>query len=112
MLLQNYFNEFEIVRDFFTSASVTAIIDLPFIIFFLVVIHMIGGAIVFVPLAAIPLSIFITIMLELPARKAVQEALAGSVQKQALLVETISGMETIKTLNAHNFMQEKMGTYC
>lgn len=103
----NYFNEFEIVRDFFTSASITALIDIPFVFIFLGVIWLVGGMIVLVPLGAIPFVLLIAMLLEIPSRKAIQETLAGSMQKQALLVETITGMETVKTLNAENLMQKK-----
>ena len=74
---------------------------------FLIVIYMIGGPVVWVPLIAIPISIALTLLLEIPSKKSVQDTLSGSVQKQALLVETISGMETIKSLNAQNLMQKR-----
>ena len=55
--LTGMMRELETLRDFFASASVTALVDVPFIILTLAVIALIGGPIVFVPLAMIPLVI-------------------------------------------------------
>jgi ATP-binding cassette subfamily C protein LapB len=55
--LASVLKEFESVREFLTSATLTAFIDLPFAIIFLVVIYLIGGPIVWVPLVAIPVMV-------------------------------------------------------
>ena len=47
--------EFEGVRDFFTSASMVAFIDLPFMFLFLAVIYAIAGPVAFVPILIVPL---------------------------------------------------------
>ena len=47
--------EFETLRDFFTSASLAAVVDLPFLLFFLLVIWFIGGPVVLVPAIIIPM---------------------------------------------------------
>ena len=54
--------EFETLRDFFTSASMAAIVDLPFLLFFMVVIWFIGGPVVFVPAIIIPIVIIVSII--------------------------------------------------
>jgi ATP-binding cassette subfamily C protein LapB len=46
--------EFDTLREFFTSATLVAIVDLPFIFFFIYVVYLIGGNIAIVPLAAVP----------------------------------------------------------
>src|SRR3546814_14247439 len=51
--------ELETLRDFFASATLTAIVDVPFIFITLAVIAMIGGAVVLVPLVMIPLVVLV-----------------------------------------------------
>jgi len=54
-VLASNMREFEGLRDFFTSATMTALIDLPFAFLFIFVIAVIAGPLAFIPLAAIPL---------------------------------------------------------
>lgn len=103
----NTLREFDTVRDFFTSATLTTLVDLPFICLFLFFIWYIGGALVLVPLAAIPIVLGTALLLELPLRKVVKQALQGTSQKNAILVEAIGGLETIKSLSAEGIMQHK-----
>ncbi len=107
----NHMREFEGVRDFFTSASLTTLIDLPFLIIFLGVIWMLGGPIVIIPLLAVPLVIISAIVLQVPLHRAVSETFEESTQKHAILVEAISGAETIKSENAEGVMQQKWEHY-
>ena len=55
--LASTLKEFESIRDFLTSATLTTFIDVPFAILFLVIIFVIGGPIVYVPLIAIPVMV-------------------------------------------------------
>ena len=49
--------EFESLRDFFTSATLVAIVDLPFIFLFIYIISLIGGPLAIVPLVCVPIVI-------------------------------------------------------
>ncbi len=99
--------EFETIRDFFTSATMAALIDLPFTAFFLIIIAIIGGPIVFVPLLSIPLVIFGGWLLQKPMESIVKESLHENALKNALLFETITGLEAIKTQAAEGHTQRK-----
>lgn len=99
--------EFEVLRDFFTSATLTTIVDLPFILFFFIFIWYIGGIVVLVPLVIVPLTLLIIFFLEKPLRKTVFLALQGSVQKHSILVESVTGLETLKCLRAEGQLQGK-----
>lgn len=103
----NYFNEFAILRDFFTSAAFVGLIDLPFIIIFLAFIWILGGNLVLIPLISIPVILIAAYLGELPAKKNIEKNLAGQNQKQAILVEMITGLEAIKSLNAEGIIQKK-----
>lgn len=102
----SYFTEFEILRDFFTSATLVSIIDLPFLLMFIGVIWFIGGNIALIPLIAIPTIIIIALLLEYPTHAMVKRALQGAAQKNAILIESLSGFETIKVLRAEGIMQK------
>lgn len=104
-VLASKMREFESIRDFFTSASLVALIDLPFVLIFIGFIAMIGGPIAFVPLAAIPLVVGAGLFLQKPLAKVVKESLNESALKNALLFETFTGLETIKAQAAEGHTQ-------
>lgn len=97
--------EFETLRDFFTSATISALVDLPFVLLFIGIIALIGGPIAFVPLAGIPLIIGMGLLLQKPLQKIIKESLHESALKNALLFETITGLETIKVQAAEGHTQ-------
>ncbi|ALG68523.1 type I secretion system permease/ATPase [Beggiatoa leptomitoformis] len=104
----NQLHEFESFRDFFTSATLTAVIDLPFALLFVVAIWgLLHPALALLPLFAIPLIILFSLLLQLPLRKVIQQTTQASAQKQAVLVETLSGLETLKTVRAEGNMQRR-----
>ena len=97
--------EFETLRDFFTSATMVALIDLPFVLLFIAIIAVIGGHVAWVPLAAIPLIVGMGFYLQKPLNKVIKESLHESALKNALLFETIIGLETIKVQAAEGHTQ-------
>ncbi len=97
--------EFESLRDFFTSATMVALIDLPFVFLFVAIIAVIGGPIAWVPLAAMPLIVGMGLYLQGPLHKVTKESLRESALKNALLFETIIGLETIKVQAAEGHTQ-------
>ncbi|MCK4869746.1 MAG: type I secretion system permease/ATPase, partial [Gammaproteobacteria bacterium] len=103
--------EFEVLRDFFASASVTTLVDLPFIFLFIGIIWAIGGVIALIPLLAIPIVFCCAYFLEIPIRRAVEKAVFGATQKHAILVEAINSLETIKSAGAEGTMQRKWEQY-
>ena len=55
--LANTIKDFDLVKEFFTSASLALVIDLPFILLFIGVIYLIAGSLAFVPMIMVPLVI-------------------------------------------------------
>ena len=104
-VLASNMKEFETLRDFFTSATMAALIDLPFVLIFIGVIALIGGPVAFVPLAAIPLIVGMGFYLQKPLRKVTRQSMHESALKNALLFETIIGLETIKVQAAEGHTQ-------
>ncbi len=107
----NNLREFEVLRDFFTSATLTCFIDFPFVLLFIYIIYMIGGVLAIVPLIAVPLVILAGILLEIPMRRAIEKAYIGSNQKHAVLIESINGLETLKSMVAEGTMLRRWEKY-
>jgi len=103
----NNLNEFESFRDFLTSATLTTLIDLPFLFIFLAVIYMVGGNMAFIPLAVLPLAILGGILIQAPLKKTINELFQYSAQKSATLFESLSNLDSIKTTGAESHMQSK-----
>ncbi|MCW8943125.1 MAG: type I secretion system permease/ATPase [Sedimenticola sp.] len=103
----NNLREFESIRDFITSATITTLVDLPFILFFILVIWFIGGPMAFVPIVIIPIVLIYGWIIQAPLRKAVESSFRASAQKGATLIETLTGIETVKHLGAESALQRK-----
>ena len=99
--------EFESIRGFLTSATLTTFIDLPFAILFLVIIWLIGGPLVWVPLIAIPVMLLSGLAVQPKLKQLVKESQEDGHHKHAILVETLSGLETIKSLGAGALMRRR-----
>lgn len=101
----NTFKEFDSVRDFFTSATLSLIVDIPFIFLFIFVIYLIAGPLAYIPLVAVPIVLLIGVLLQ-PFLARVSEDLGQHNQeKQSVLVETITGIESIKVLGGGDLVK-------
>lgn len=105
--LANNIREFEQLRDFFGSTTLLALVDVPFLIIFLGVVYLISGPLVVVPIVAVPIVIGCNLLLQKPLKDNVAQGQRESMQKNALLVEAISGLDTIKTNQAEGVMQRR-----
>jgi len=103
----NNLDEFESIRNFITSATVSTLIDLPFVVLFLFVIWYVGGSLVIVPLIAIPLILIYALLVQPVIKRSVQQVMQGAAKKNATLVESLVGIETIKLLGAEGQQQHK-----
>lgn len=104
--MANNLRDFESLRDFFTSGTLVALIDLPFVFFFIAVIFLVAGfSVAVIPMIVIPIVFVFGFLLQIPLRKVVEKTQKESSQKHSLLVETIDGLETIKTTTAEGRVQ-------
>ncbi|MEM6781076.1 MAG: type I secretion system permease/ATPase [Pseudomonadota bacterium] len=106
-VMASHMREFETLRDFFTSATMAALIDLPFVFFFIALIAVIGGPIAFVPLVAVPIVIGVGLFMQGPLQKIIKDSMMESALKNALLFETVTGLETIKVQAAEGHTQRR-----
>ncbi len=99
--------EFETVRNFITSATVTTLIDLPFVLLFLVVVAYIGSSIVWVPVLAIPVILLYAWVIQKKLKLLVSNTFVASAQKNATLVEALTNLEALKSLGAESKVLRK-----
>lgn len=104
--LVNNLREFEQLREFFSSSSLLACIDLPFLVIFLVLTAFIGGPLVILSILAIPLMLGIGLLLQHHSRVLAETGYKQNMQKNALLVEIVNGLETLKSCMAESSMQK------
>jgi len=103
----NSMQEFESFRDFFTSTTLTTLIDVPFTFLFIFVIWTLGGELAYIPLVAIPLALLVSLIVQIPLSRSVKQLFQHSGQKSATLIETVTGLETIKSIGAESLIQRK-----
>jgi ATP-binding cassette subfamily C protein LapB len=109
--LANNLREFESLREFFTSATLASIIDLPFIFVFLAAIMWIGGIEMMLPvLIAIPIVIGMGLALQPALRDHIRRTFAASEAKYSTVIETLAAIEHVKHLNAAAQIQRKWET--
>lgn len=99
--------EFESFREFITSATITTLVDLPFLILFVLIIWWLGSWAVVPILVAIPLILLVSFLVQRSLATVIGETFRTSSQRQATLIETLTGLETIKAIGAEGPMQRK-----
>lgn len=103
--LANNLREFESLREFFSSTTLLAIVDLPFLFVFIALVGFIGGPMLFVPAIAVPVVILLGLLMQYPLQRAIESGYKEGAQKNALLIEILNGLETVKTSQAEGKMQ-------
>nr|WP_309402670.1 type I secretion system permease/ATPase [Aminobacter niigataensis]WMD00573.1 type I secretion system permease/ATPase [Aminobacter niigataensis] len=103
----NRVTQYEFVREFFTSNTVSTFIDTAFVFIFLLVIYAISGWLVIIPIIAFVAAVVIGLIAQQRIGKRVAASMNEASQRQALLVESISTVETIKSLRAEAYLLRK-----
>lgn len=103
--------DLEQVREMLTSSAVAAFADLPFFLLFLAIYFMIAGKLVVIPLTALVLLILPGLLLQRRLRAHANEAMRESSLRNAMLVETVQGLEDIKMLQAEHRFQQQWNHY-
>lgn len=102
-----HLQEFESIREFFTSATVSALVDLPFAFLFLLVIWIFAGVLAVVPLVAIIIMIGYSLYIQAPLRQSIEESSRLASQKYATVIEALAGLESVKIHNAEGQFQHR-----
>lgn len=98
-------HEFQGLRDFLTSLTLTTLIDLPFTLLIMLVIGLLGGWLVMIPLVAFPLVLTIVHLLQRPLTATLERTMALSAERQSTMIETLNGLDGIKVNNAESERQ-------
>ncbi|GAA4647682.1 type I secretion system permease/ATPase [Pontixanthobacter gangjinensis] len=97
-------SEYAMVRDFFASTTIVLMVDMAFLVLFVAAIAYIAGWLAIVPIIAITVMAISGFILQRKVTEAAQDAQADYGLQQTLLVEALSGMETLKSLNSEGGM--------
>ena len=98
---------FEFLRDFTTSATLTGLIDIPFALIFVAVIAWISPTMLLPVLFGIVLLLAIAMVVRPRLEKLTETSYAAGAQRNATLIETLSGLETLKAMGAESIMQRQ-----
>jgi ATP-binding cassette subfamily C protein LapB len=101
----SHLKEFESVREFFTSSTIASFTDMAFFGIFLFVIYQVGGVMVAVPAVAAAVLIIMGLAFQIPLRRAAEKNSVETAQRHSLLVESISSLETVKTIRGESHLQ-------
>ena len=99
--------EFETLREFFTSSTLVIIVDLPFVFFFVYVISLIAGPLGYIPLFCVPLVVIAGLIVQPFLARTVRAGMRSGHNKQSVLVETLNGLETVKSSGAGPLMKSR-----
>ena len=105
--LASVVREFDTLREFFSSATLVAVVDLPFIFFFIWVIHLISGPLFIVPLVAVPIVIILGLSIQPIMGKIAKDTMSSGMSKQGALVETLNGLETVQATGSGRLMRKR-----
>ena len=103
----NVLKDFESIRSFMASTTISLFIDLPFVFIFLFTIYFVAGNLVWIPIVSILIIVIYTYSIKDKMLNSVKETAGASYLKNGVLIEAISNLEALKSLNALSLYQYK-----
>ena len=101
----NRLQSFESVREFFATATVATLVDIPFIFIFIAIIFYIGGPLGWISLASVAIALIFSWFMQKPIKKTVAASAKEDQLKHTTLNETVAGLEIIKSVRGQNRMK-------
>lgn len=102
----NMLRDFDSVRDFFTSATLTTLVDAPFALLFVMVIALLGGPVAWVIVIAMVAVLVVGILLQPFVIKLARQSVQAQERRHGVLVESVNGLETFKSLGAQGRLRQ------
>ena len=99
--------EIETIRQFLTGSAITLVLDIFFGAIFIGVMFLYSSALAWIIVATIPLYVTLAIVVTPIFRVRLEEKFKRGAENQAFLVETVTGIETIKAMAVEPIMQRK-----
>jgi len=97
-------SEYGVVREFYGSTTVMLLVDMIFLVLFVALIAWIAGWLALVPVIAMAVMALVGLRLRSQVVDAARESQADYGLQQTLLVESISGLETLKSISGEGAM--------
>lgn len=97
--------EFDNIREILTSATITTLVDLPFALFFLIIIFIVAGDLAIIPVIGGVIIIGFTLYTQPKLKAAIEEGNKFSSLKHGHLIESLSALESIKANGAEGIVQ-------
>jgi len=101
----NRLQSFQSIRDFFATATVAAIVDIPFLIIFIGIIFYIGGVLGWITFLTLFIAIAFSLIMQKPIKRSVENISKEEQLKHTTLNETVTGLEIIKSIRGQNRMK-------
>ena len=105
--LTGMMRELETIRDFFASATLVAVVDVPFIIITLIVVMIIGGWVALVPALMVPLVIGVGLAAQPALQRVAANTLGQGLLKQSVLFEAVGSIEHVKVSGADKMLKRR-----
>ncbi|EZI34100.1 type I secretion system permease/ATPase [Pantoea agglomerans] len=103
----NVMQSFDSVRELTTSAALTTVADLPFVLLFLVVIHLVAGPLVWCVILILVVIVAMVLLMQIPLKRHAEESMKIGSNRYGLVIESLDNLETIKVLRAENLVASK-----
>ncbi|SDE72442.1 type I secretion system permease/ATPase [Ruegeria marina] len=103
--LASLVREYESIRELFASSSFVAAVDFLFVGVFIAALFLIVGPLAYVPLLAIFVTLTVAVLAQIPLARAAKSSIEVESRRMSLLSEALSGVTSVKSLNAENIMQ-------
>ena len=105
--LANTVRDFEVLKEVIGSASFAVFADLPFVFLFIFVLFFIGGPVATVPALIVPVVILFGLLLQPIMRKISDLSAQQGQSKQAVMVELLSSLHTVKTIRGISILRNR-----
>ncbi len=99
--------ELERIREFLTSNAVTVVIDLFFTIVFFAVMYLYSPMLTLIVVLSLPVYVLISVLITPPLRERLDEKFQRGAENQAFLVETVTGIGTLKAMAVEPQMRDR-----
>ncbi|MGH8662431.1 MAG: ABC transporter transmembrane domain-containing protein, partial [Burkholderiales bacterium] len=99
----------ETIREFLSSAAVTLILDVPFLLIFLAIMFYYSATLTLVTLAVLLLIVGLSLGVTPLLRQRLNHQFLLGARNQAFLTEYVAGMETLKSLQMEPQLKQRFG---
>lgn len=107
-----HLQEFDYIREFITSSTITTLVDIPFSLLILAVIAWLAGPLAWLIVLAMAILALYSLAIQPALKETIESSQQASTQKHATLIETLIGIEAIKAQSAEGEMQARWEQLC